>query len=144
MKFKNTDTPCIGVCSTVYGDDVCRGCHRFATEVIEWNTYQTEQKSVILSRLNEISSEISAKYLKVTDKELLQHQCKSLGIRFRLEFHPVTWAYMLIKMRPDRIEAPELYGFKVNSDFAHLNMRQLLELIDTEIFKKSLQVLQSE
>ena len=26
-------TPCIGVCSTTYGDDICRGCRRFRHEI---------------------------------------------------------------------------------------------------------------
>ncbi|MEL0305883.1 MAG: DUF1289 domain-containing protein, partial [Halieaceae bacterium] len=37
-------TPCIGVCSTGVGDVVCRGCKRFAHEVIDWNGYSPEQK----------------------------------------------------------------------------------------------------
>ncbi|MBK8327782.1 MAG: DUF1289 domain-containing protein [Moraxellaceae bacterium] len=40
-------TPCIGLCSTVFGDSVCRGCMRFIHEVIDWNRYSTEQKTII-------------------------------------------------------------------------------------------------
>ncbi|MEO1955257.1 MAG: DUF1289 domain-containing protein, partial [Gammaproteobacteria bacterium] len=36
---RSVKTPCIGVCSTVFGDEVCRGCKRFQNEVIEWNSY---------------------------------------------------------------------------------------------------------
>ena len=41
---KSLKTPCIGVCSTVFGDDVCRGCKRFQHEVIQWNSYSDPEK----------------------------------------------------------------------------------------------------
>ncbi|NCX93995.1 MAG: DUF1289 domain-containing protein, partial [Gammaproteobacteria bacterium] len=44
-------TPCIGICSTVYGGDVCRGCKRFADEVVEWNGFDSDRKRAILDRL---------------------------------------------------------------------------------------------
>lgn len=46
-----TKHPCIGRCSTSLGDDVCKGCHRTAQEVIEWNGYTREQKIVIIERI---------------------------------------------------------------------------------------------
>ena len=46
-------SPCAGKCSTVFGDQVCRGCRRFSYEVIEWNRYSEEQKLLIWKRLDE-------------------------------------------------------------------------------------------
>jgi predicted Fe-S protein YdhL (DUF1289 family) len=46
-------SPCAGKCSTVFGDQVCRGCRRFSNEVIEWNRYSDEQKLLIWQRLDE-------------------------------------------------------------------------------------------
>ena len=46
-------SPCAGKCSTVFGDQVCRGCRRFSDEVIEWNRYSDEQKRLIWLRLDE-------------------------------------------------------------------------------------------
>lgn len=45
-------TPCAGRCSTVFGDLVCRGCRRFNHEVIQWNTYTTDQRLVVWQRLD--------------------------------------------------------------------------------------------
>lgn len=47
-------SPCIGVCSTTYGDLVCRGCNRFAHEVVQWNAYDEDQRDVIWQRLHEL------------------------------------------------------------------------------------------
>lgn len=45
------DSPCVGKCSTTYGDDVCRGCGRTYIEVIEWITYDAQRKAEIWARL---------------------------------------------------------------------------------------------
>ena len=45
-------TPCVGRCSTVFGDLVCRGCRRFNHEVIQWNEYTAEQRLVVWKRLD--------------------------------------------------------------------------------------------
>ncbi|MBF7683363.1 DUF1289 domain-containing protein [Acinetobacter sp. B5B] len=46
-------TPCAGRCSTVFGDQVCRGCRRFDHEVIRWNNYTQEQQWAVWRRLDE-------------------------------------------------------------------------------------------
>jgi predicted Fe-S protein YdhL (DUF1289 family) len=48
----NPDTPCIGVCSTLF-DDTCKGCGRTAQEVIDWISLQPEQKAAIWARIVE-------------------------------------------------------------------------------------------
>jgi len=47
-----SDSPCIGICSTTYGDFVCRGCKRFAHEVTGWNRYTDAQREVVWERLS--------------------------------------------------------------------------------------------
>lgn len=48
-----TTSPCVGVCSTTFGDDVCYGCRRTYQEVIDWNKLSDEEKDVINRRLME-------------------------------------------------------------------------------------------
>lgn len=45
-------SPCIGVCSTTYGDLICRGCYRFAHEVTGWNGYDGAQRLAVQDRLD--------------------------------------------------------------------------------------------
>jgi predicted Fe-S protein YdhL (DUF1289 family) len=139
MKYENTDTPCIGICSTVYGDDVCRGCMRFANEVIEWNTYSAEKKSCTLSRLDQLTAEVVKKSISIVDNDLLERQCKNLNVRYRKEFNPLNWAYMLLKTKSNSIDYPEHFGFKINPDFFHLTLAQLITQIDAELFELSKQ-----
>jgi uncharacterized protein len=46
-----TDSPCIGVCSTLF-DDVCKGCGRTAFEVEAWIVMNDDDKRVVWERLS--------------------------------------------------------------------------------------------
>ena len=48
-----TDSPCVGICSTTYGDDVCMGCGRSFDEVNNWNKMTDAEKVVINKRLQQ-------------------------------------------------------------------------------------------
>ncbi|MDH5171506.1 MAG: DUF1289 domain-containing protein, partial [Gammaproteobacteria bacterium] len=72
MPDRPIKTPCIGVCSTGIGDSVCRGCKRFAHEVIDWNSYSPQQKAVVDKRLGDFLSQCVSNKLRVTDRALLQ------------------------------------------------------------------------
>lgn len=40
-----SETPCVGVCSTAIGDDVCRGCARTFAEISFWGELSAKQKA---------------------------------------------------------------------------------------------------
>ena len=86
-----TDTPCVGVCSTIYGDLICRGCKRFYDEIIDWNTYEDSKKLEVLNRLNRLKTETVQDYLEVIDAQLLKAKCRHHKIRIREEFTPYIW-----------------------------------------------------
>ena len=48
---QSTDSPCIGICSTTYGDDICMGCGRTFEEVNHWNELSDAEKIQINLRL---------------------------------------------------------------------------------------------
>ena len=61
-------SPCIGVCSTTYGDYVCRGCKRFAHEVVGWNQFSEEQRNLVWERLSELLERSIRDYLVITSR----------------------------------------------------------------------------
>lgn len=63
-------TPCVGICSTTYGDLVCRGCKRFAHEIVQWNGYDNEQQERVWQRLLELRDAVVAQHLRVVDNTL--------------------------------------------------------------------------
>mgnify|MGYP000273495419 CR=1 FL=1 len=50
--YQNTpDTPCIAICSTSQGDEVCKGCGRTFAEVQYWTEMQPVQKRATWRRI---------------------------------------------------------------------------------------------
>jgi len=50
-RYRKFGTPCVGVCSTIYGDETCLGCKRNFLDIIKWNGYTKEQKDEIIKGL---------------------------------------------------------------------------------------------
>ena len=67
-------TPCIGVCSTGIGDNVCRGCKRFSAEVIHWNGLAREERIAIYERLESLLLPIVENYFVIHDADRLRAQ----------------------------------------------------------------------
>ncbi|MDO4222587.1 MAG: DUF1289 domain-containing protein [Acinetobacter sp.] len=74
-------TPCAGRCSTVFGDYVCRGCRRFNHEVIDWNTYSTEQQISIWQRLDYQLDQILPAMVAQADLSQVEEFLKSKRVR---------------------------------------------------------------
>lgn len=74
-------TPCAGRCSTVFGDHVCRGCRRFNHEVIDWNTYSTEQQLSIWQRLDNQLDQILIPMLPNADIAKIETFLQSKQVR---------------------------------------------------------------
>ena len=52
--FESTpDTPCIAICSTSQGDDVCKGCGRTFAEVQYWTEMQPVEKRATWRRITQ-------------------------------------------------------------------------------------------
>lgn len=45
------DTPCIAICSTSQGDEVCKGCGRSFDEVQHWTAMSPAEKRVVWRRI---------------------------------------------------------------------------------------------
>src|SRR5690606_22745804 len=74
-------TPCIGVCSTGIGDSVCRGCKRFAHEVIGWNAYSQVERDAIMQRIETLLSQVVQNHIRVVDAAKLQEQLEQQRVR---------------------------------------------------------------
>jgi len=127
-------TPCIGVCSTGIGDSVCRGCKRFAHEVIDWNSYTHEQKEVIDRRLGSFLSQCVSNKLRVTDKALVVWQLQVQQVSYVAHHDEYCWVYSLIKAGASQMENTADYGFEVDLAFRQLPLAALRELIDREFY----------
>ena len=75
---RKVKTPCVGVCSTVFGDEVCRGCKRFQHEVIEWNGYTDFEKEIVWNRLESLKVLIMKSKIFIEDEILLKTKLDTL------------------------------------------------------------------
>jgi len=46
------DTPCIAICSTSQGDDLCKGCGRTFDEVQHWPAFSVGEKRAVWRRIS--------------------------------------------------------------------------------------------
>ena len=51
LQKKRSSTPCLGICSTTFGDEVCKGCKRFAHEIVGWTKYSQGEREIVNDRL---------------------------------------------------------------------------------------------
>ncbi len=50
------DAPCIAICSTSQGDDICKGCGRSSDEVRDWPVLSPAEKRVVWHRITQQAS----------------------------------------------------------------------------------------
>lgn len=134
MIERTVKTPCIGVCSTGIGDRVCRGCKRFAHEVINWNSYTESQKQLIEERLSQFLSQCTRNKLQVVDEALLARQLQEQQISYPQHRDHYCWAYCLIKAIGSQISNPAEFGLMIDAQYQDLALDRLRVAIDEEYF----------
>lgn len=53
MKTNRPDTPCVAICSTALGDDVCKGCARTFAEISQWCFMDEDEKDSVWKKLDD-------------------------------------------------------------------------------------------
>ena len=133
---RSVKTPCIGVCSTVFGDEVCRGCKRFQNEVIDWNSYQDSQKIAVLSRLESLKTQIMESKISIVNKKLLQNQLDTLDIKYVIDDNPFCWVFDLLRQASQSIDSLQDFGVVLKYGVEN-NLFELKKVIETELFSLS-------
>lgn len=124
-------TPCVGVCSTTYGDLVCRGCKRFAHEIVGWNGYREPQRRLVWARLDDLLAQSVSAHLQVLDVALLRSAATAAGVPEAAARRPEALAVDLLRVRHDALTACGL------APRAAADRRALLAAIDREFYARS-------
>lgn len=61
-------SPCVGLCSTTYGDKICRGCTRFMYEIVQWNQYDSSEKEAVWKRIDSAVTQVLSPQILSIDK----------------------------------------------------------------------------
>jgi len=135
--FKPVKTPCIGVCSTGIGDSVCRGCKRFAHEVIDWNAYSHQQRVIIAQRLESFLAQIVKNFIEIENQTLLLQQIKHQQILFKEEQNPYCWVFDLLRAGARQITNLEAYGLSLQPRWRNASLKEIRDAIDQDFYALS-------
>ncbi|MCP5180319.1 MAG: DUF1289 domain-containing protein [Pseudomonadales bacterium] len=132
MKTLQRATPCVGICSTTYGDLVCRGCKRFSHEIVQWNSYSRAQQDVIWQRLFELRRQAVASAVRVVDAARFANMRAGKALPA-----DVSWelaAYELLRGIASKDQPLSDFGLEAAHDEPVLT---LLRGIDADIYNRS-------
>ena len=133
---KSVKTPCIGICSTVFGDEVCRGCKRYQNEIIEWNSFNDSEKRSVLDRLEILKVQIMDPKIQVFDQKLLKEKLKHYKVRFVEDNNPLCWVFDLLRSGSESIQDPKDFGFDLKG-FGPTDLSELKKIMEDELFELS-------
>lgn len=142
LKNRST-TPCLGICSTTYGDDVCKGCKRFVHEIINWPKYSMDERTIVNDRLEEFKLLILKERFKVVDKDLFALKLKENAINYNNSLDPLTWIFDLLRASGSQnldlaqfgITSLQNFDFKTIKDELNNEMLELSKAHHERYFK---------
>ncbi len=145
LQKKRSSTPCLGICSTTFGDEVCKGCKRFAHEIVSWTKYSPEEREIINLRLEQFKIQILKRRFKVIDKDLFASKLDEKAINFNHSLDSLTWIFDLFRAAGSQpinladfgIENLVSYDPKTIKDEINDELRELSEVHFERYFKEA-------
>ena len=134
MLFDKVPTPCVGICSTTFGDVVCRGCRRYLHEVIDWNRYSDAEKRLIWHRLDGLLEQVLAGSFRIDDPARLQERLAHYRIPHRPDGSPWTHLQALLKASARHLPGLEEFGV-TRLDHSALTLAGLRERLNADLYE---------
>jgi len=130
-------TPCVGICSTTYGDLVCRGCKRFAHEISGWNGYTADQRARVWHRLEDLRDAATRAHVAICDAQKLAAAARTLQLAN--DATQMTCAYELLRRKSRSIATLGDVGLAAVAD-ANADAVALRDRVDAEYLRRSVAV----
>ena len=137
MRKNRSSTPCIGICSTTFGDDVCKGCKRFSHEITNWGKFSTDERAVVNSRLEQFKTTILEEKFSISDSELFESKMNEFSINFNSSLEPITWIFDLLRASSNKDLNVNDFGVAILPAFSDLSLIELRDLINQEMLQLS-------
>ena len=137
MHKNRSSTPCIGICSTTFGDDVCKGCKRFSHEITNWGKFSTDERAVVNSRLEQFKTTILEEKFTISDSELFESKMNEFSINFNSSLDPITWIFDLLRASSNKDLNVNDFGVEILPAFSDLSLVELRDLINQEMLQLS-------
>ena len=137
MRKNRSSTPCIGICSTTFGDDVCKGCKRFSYEITNWGKFSNDERAVVNSRLEQFKATILQEKFTVSDSNLFESKMNEFSINFNNSLDPITWVFDLLRASSNEDLDLNDFGIEILPQFSGLSLLELRDLINQEMLQLS-------
>ena len=137
MRKNRSSTPCIGICSTTFGDDVCKGCKRFSYEITNWGKFSTDERAVVNSRLEQFKITILEEKFIISDNKLFESKMNEFSINFNSSLDPITWVFDLLRASSHEDLDLSEFGIEILPKFSNLSLLELRDLINQEMLQLS-------
>ena len=134
LKKKRSSTPCLGICSTTFGDEVCKGCKRFAHEIVSWTKYSQEEREIVNDRLEKFKIQILQHRFAITDKNLFESMLEEKAINFNHSLDPLTWIFDLFRAAGSQTFDISNFGIK---SLVQFNPKTIRDEINNELLELS-------
>lgn len=137
MRRTRSATPCIGICSTTFGDDVCKGCRRFSHEIISWPKYSDDERAIVNSRLEQFKIKVLQEKFSIVDPDVFRSKLSQYSIKFNDSLEPITWLFDLLRASGKQELNLEDFGVQVLPQYAHYPLPDLNQLMNKEFSELS-------
>jgi Predicted Fe-S protein len=137
MRKNRSSTPCIGICSTTFGDDVCKGCKRFSHEITNWGKFSTDERAVVNSRLEQFKRTILEEKFTISDSNLFESKMNEFSINFNSSLEPITWIFDLLRASSNKDLNVNDFGVEILPAFSNLSLVEIRDLINQEMLQLS-------
>ena len=134
LQKKRSSTPCLGICSTTFGDEVCKGCKRFAHEIVSWTKYSQEEREIVNDRLEKFKIQILQHRFAITDKNLFESMLEEKAINFNHSLDPLTWIFDLFRAAGSQTFDISNFGIK---SLVQFNPKTIKDEINNELLELS-------
>tara|TARA_B100000519_G_C13893151_1_gene273886 strand:+ start:101 stop:550 length:450 start_codon:yes stop_codon:yes gene_type:complete len=137
MQKDRSSTPCIGICSTTFGDDVCKGCKRFSHEITDWGKFSADERAIVNSRLEQFKATILEEKFIISDSSLFKKKMNEFSINFNSSLEPITWIFDLLRASSNKDLDLSDFGIEILPKFSNLSLLELRDLINQEMLQLS-------
>ena len=134
LQKKRSSTPCLGICSTTFGDEVCKGCKRFAHEIVSWTKYSQEEREIVNDRLEKFKIQILQHRFAITDRNLFESMLEEKAINFNHSLDPLTWIFDLFRAAGSQTFDISNFGIK---SLVQFNPKTIRDEINNELLELS-------
>lgn len=128
-------TPCIGVCSTGIGDSVCRGCKRFAHEIIHWNSYSEDERGAVMVRIDSLLATVIAERVLVVNENRLKRALVEQGVRVPPAASSSALVYLALRAFGSRLPGLPAIGCRARANAQALAPGALKDEIERTFYQ---------